>query len=84
MTSLWLATLPILAQAGPAPVPAILNSIHIYWYILPLVASISLVYTASRYEEWPKIWWHSLRLAGAIFSILIVTTVVLLLINTQV
>jgi hypothetical protein len=55
-----------------------------YAFILPLVVAISLVYSASRYESWPRIWWQSLRLCGAIFGILLITTIILLLINTQV
>jgi hypothetical protein len=55
-----------------------------YWFLLPLVVAISLVYSASRHEEWSRIWWQSLRLSGAILGILLVTTVILLLINTQV
>jgi hypothetical protein len=55
-----------------------------YWCLLPLVIAISLVYSASRHEAWPKILWQSLRFSGAIFCILLVTTVLLLLINTQV
>ena len=55
-----------------------------YWTLLPLVAAISLVYSASRYEAWPKIAWQAVRLGGAIAGILLVTTAVLLLINTQV
>jgi hypothetical protein len=55
-----------------------------YWFLLPLVIAISLVYAASRYESWPKILWQAVRLCGAIFGILLVTTVLLLLINTQV
>ena len=55
-----------------------------YAFLFPLVIAISLVYSASRHEEWSKILWQSLRLCGAIFGILLVTTVVLLLINTQV
>jgi len=55
-----------------------------YWFLPPLVVAISLVYSASRHESWPKIWWQSFRLCGAIFGILLVTTVLLLLINTQV
>ena len=55
-----------------------------YLFIFPLVAAISLVYSASRHESWPRIWWQSLRLCGAIFGILLVTTIILLLINTQV
>ncbi len=58
--------------------------IHVYWFVLPLVIAISLVYSASRHESWPKIWWHSLRLCGWIFGVLVLTTAVLLLINTQV
>jgi hypothetical protein len=55
-----------------------------YWFLIPLVIAISLVYSASRHETWPKILWHALRLCGAIVTILLVTTVLLLVINTQV
>ena len=62
----------------------ILASIHIYWLILPLVIGISLVYSASRHEEWRRIWFHALRLCTWILGILVLTTAILLLINTQV
>jgi uncharacterized membrane protein len=55
-----------------------------YWFLLPLVLAISLVYSASRHEAWSRIGWQTLRLCGAIFGILLVTTILLLLINTQV
>ena len=55
-----------------------------YGFVFPLVVAIGLVYSASRHEEWPRIWWQALRLCGAIFGILLATTVILLLINTQV
>jgi hypothetical protein len=55
-----------------------------YLTLLPLVVAISLVYSASRHESWSLIGWQSLRLGGAILGILLVTTVLLLLINTQV
>ena len=58
--------------------------VHIYWFILPLVVAISLVYAASRHESWARIWWHSLRLGVWILSILAIATAVLLLINTRV
>jgi hypothetical protein len=58
--------------------------VHIYWFILPLVVAISLVYAASRHEAWPRIWMHALRLCIWIIGILIATTAILLLINTQV
>jgi hypothetical protein len=58
--------------------------IHVYWFVLPLVVSISLVYAASRHESWPKIWRHAFRLCSWILGILVLTTAVLLLIITQV
>ena len=58
--------------------------INVYWFVPPLAAAISLVYAASRHESWRRIWAHSLRLFGTILGILVVSTLVLLLINTQV
>ena len=55
-----------------------------YWFVLPLVVAISLVYSASRHEAWPKIWSHALRLGGWIVGVLALATAILLLINTQV
>jgi hypothetical protein len=57
--------------------------INVYWFALPLILSISLVYAASRHESWPRIWGHAARVFGMIVGILLVTTVILLLINTQ-
>jgi hypothetical protein len=62
----------------------IFGHIHIYWFILPLVVAISLVYSASRHESWRRIWVHSVRLCTWILGILVLTTAILLLINTQV
>jgi hypothetical protein len=62
----------------------IFSAIHVYWFVLPLVVAISLVYSASRHEAWPRIWNHSFRLCTWILGILVLTTAVLLLINTQV
>ena len=58
--------------------------IHVYWFVVPLVVAISLVYSASRHEAWPKILGQALRLCGMIFTLLIVTTAILLAINTQI
>ena len=57
---------------------------NFYWLVLPLVVAISLVYSASRDESWPRIWIHAVRLCLWILGILIGTTALLLLINTQV
>jgi threonine/homoserine/homoserine lactone efflux protein len=62
----------------------IFGTIHAYWFILPLVVAISLVYSASRHESWKRIWNHAVRLCTWIMGILIAATAVLLLINTQV
>ena len=61
-----------------------LKAINIYWYVLPLVIVISLVYAASRHESWHLIWSHAGRLCVLILGILVFTTILLLLINTQV
>jgi hypothetical protein len=58
--------------------------IHVYWFVLPLVAAISLVYSASRHEDWRQIWSGAGRLAATILGILIATTLVLLFINSRV
>ena len=62
----------------------IVRTFNIYWFVLPLVVAISLVYAASRHESWPRIWSHAARLCGIILGILLLSTLVLLLINTQV
>jgi membrane protein YdbS with pleckstrin-like domain len=61
-----------------------LTNIHVYWFVIPLVVAISLVYSASRHESWPKIAGQALRLCGMIFTVLIVTTVILSAINSQI
>lgn len=58
--------------------------IHVYWFVIPLIAAISLVYSASRHEQWGRIWSHAFRLGATILGILAAATVALLLINTQV
>ena len=62
----------------------IFGMINIYWFVLPLAVAISLVYAASRHESWGRILPHAARLCGLILGILLVTTALLLLINTQV
>jgi hypothetical protein len=57
--------------------------VNVYWFVPPLAAAISFVYAASRHESWPRIWAHGFRLCFMILGILVATTVVLLLINSQ-
>ena len=58
--------------------------IHVYWFVLPLVIAISLVHAASRHESWRRIWIHAFRLCGWILGVLVLTTALLLVINSQV
>jgi hypothetical protein len=60
------------------------NPAYIYLLAIPLVIVISIVYSASRHEAWPRIWLHSLRLCVWIFVLLFAVTGILLVINTQV
>ena len=60
------------------------DTIHVYWFVLPLVVAISLVYSASRHESWRKIWANAGRLCTWILGVLVITMAILLLINTQV
>ena len=62
----------------------IVGMLHSYWFVLPIVVAISLVYAASRHESWRRIWIHAFRLCTWILGILALTTAILLLINTQV
>jgi hypothetical protein len=34
-----------------------------FWYALPLIASVSLVYAATRHEDVNDILWHAFRVA---------------------
>ncbi len=58
-----------------------LNSVNLYWFLLPLIVSISLVYAASRHESWSKIWRHAARLALGILFVIGLTTLLLLALN---
>lgn len=58
--------------------------INVYWFVPPLAAAIALVYSASRHESWRKIWTHAARLCLMIIGILVATTLLLLVINTQI
>lgn len=61
-----------------------MTQINIYWYVLPLAAAISLVYAASRHEDWRRIWVHAARLCLTILGLLVVVTAILLLINSRI
>lgn len=60
------------------------QSIHIYFYVLPLIAVISLVYSATRHESLPRIFTQAARLFGVILGVLALTTAVLLAVNAMI
>lgn len=45
---------------------------NVHVYLVPLVAVISLVYSATRHEDWPSILRHAWNLAVYIFVCLLV------------
>lgn len=57
---------------------------NLYWLALPLVVVVSIVYSASRHEAWPRIWFRALRLSLILVALLVMVTAVLLFFNTQV
>jgi hypothetical protein len=57
------------AQAGHANL--------VYVYLLPLVAVVSVVYSATRHEEWSLIWARASRLAVIILVFMAVMAAIL-------
>jgi hypothetical protein len=60
-----------------------MSTINAYWFLPPLVIACSVVYAATRHEDWRRIWIHAGRLAATILGVLVAVNVVLLLINTR-
>lgn len=52
-----------------------------FWYALPLIVSVSLVYSATRHEEMGPILSHSLRVGAWIVGFMLVVFAVLLVIS---
>jgi hypothetical protein len=50
-----------------------LTAVVIYWHLLFLIPIISLVYSATRFDDWPTIlheaWRWGVRMAGFLFFI---------------
>ncbi len=55
----------------------VVNLASPYWYMLPLVAVVSLVYSATRHEEWSLIWRRAIRLGVFILVFMAVTLAIL-------
>lgn len=61
--------------------PALLAQVNLMWYALPLVAVISLVYSATHHETMRPILAHSLRLGLMIIGFMLVIMAVLFVIG---
>jgi hypothetical protein len=58
-------------------------AINEFWYALPLVVTISLVYSATRFERMDMILSHSLRVGGWIVGCMFVVFAVLFVISSR-
>ncbi|QDU60685.1 hypothetical protein Pan216_15340 [Planctomycetes bacterium Pan216] len=59
-------------------------SLNMHWYLPPLVIAVSLVYSATRYEDWGLIWRHAIRWALYILAFLGSAYLVLFLISIEI
>lgn len=48
-----------------------------YWHVLPLVIVVSIVYSATRHEQWALIWRRAVRLTAFILVFMAATLAVL-------
>ncbi len=55
----------------------LLAEVNLMWYSLPLIVSISLVYSATRHEEMGPILGHAARLAVMITVFMVIILLVL-------
>jgi hypothetical protein len=53
----------------------------VYWYLLPLVLVISLVYSATRHDDWSLIVPRAVRLSAVILGFMVLAMAVLLAIQ---
>ncbi len=56
----------------------------IYGFVFPLAAAISLVYSATRHEDWGRILRHAARLFATIVAIMVAVTALLVILNSQI
>jgi hypothetical protein len=61
---------PLLSMAG-----------HQFWYLMPLLVVVSMVYAATRHEDMLPIFGHAVRFAFWIIGFMLVVMVVLLLLG---
>ena len=61
----------------------LLAAVNRLWYTLPLIVTVSLVYSATRHEEMSPILRHALRTAVWIVGFMAIVFVVLYLISAN-
>ncbi|MFO0948628.1 MAG: hypothetical protein U1D30_22340 [Planctomycetota bacterium] len=62
----------------------LLGEINSHWYLPPLVIAISLVYSATRFEDWRLIFTHAIRWALYILTFLAGAYVLLYLVSVNI
>lgn len=55
-----------------------------FWYAIPLIVSVSLVYAATRHEEMSLIWRHALRAGTWILGLMSLILAVLFVISNYI
>jgi hypothetical protein len=55
----------------------VLKPASVYWHLLPLIVVVSLVYSATRHEQWSLIWWRAFRLTFFILVFMAITVAIL-------
>lgn len=52
------------------------------WYALPLLVAVSLVYSATRNEDWKPILSHAVRFGAWVAGLMLAVMVVLMVMNS--
>ena len=55
----------------------VLGEVHRLWYSLPLIITVSLVYAATRHEDFGPILWHAARTMVWIAAFMLIVLVIL-------
>ena len=63
--------------------PALFASINDFWYAVPLIVAVSLVYAATRHEAMNEILRHAARVGTWIIGFMAVVFILLLLVSNM-
>jgi apolipoprotein N-acyltransferase len=66
------------------PFVLLATTVNPFWYALPAIVAVSLVYAATRHEDLEAIVRHAVRVGGWIVGFLVVVSLILWLMSRQV